>query len=250
MKLLLLGVAFIVIILTYFIYPIYRAIQISIGIQESAVPYEQSPENPTMKILVAGDSTGVGTGAESPEDSIAGRIGKDFPNASIENISENGITTEELRKKLDELADNNYDLIVIQIGANDVTKFTSKAKVSQEIKLVLDYAAAHASSVILLTAGNMGLSPVFKAPFSNYITSKTLMVREIFQSEAAARSSVKYVDLFKKAEDDTFSTDIDKYYADDNFHPSSEGYGVWYQDIQPLLKYFKITPHKSCNGTL
>ncbi len=196
------------------------------SIQNNAVPYEQHPDNPTMKILVAGDSTGVGTGAKSSKDSIAGRLGKDFPSADIRNISKNGITTEELRKKLDRLAEGQYDLIVVQIGANDVTKFTSKEKVAREIKLVLDYAGAHATSVILLTAGNMGLSPVFRAPFSNYITSRTLMVREIFQSEASVRPSVTYIDLFKEVEDDTFSKDIDKYYADDLFHPSSDGYGV------------------------
>lgn len=236
MKFVFLGAVFFALVSAYFLYPIYRAIQISLGIQEKAVAYQQFPDNPTMKILVAGDSTGVGTGASSPEESIAGRIGKDFPNASLRNISENGITTEELREKLERLDNSMYDLIVIQIGANDVTKFTPKTKIAREIKLVLGYAETHASSVILLTAGNMGLSPVFKAPFSNYITARTLVVREIFQSEAAARPSVTYIDLFKEAEDDTFSKDIDKYYADDLFHPSSEGYGVWYQDIQSILR--------------
>lgn len=236
MKLMLLGVVFIVILLAYFLYPIYRAIQISIKIQNETIPYEQSPANPTMRILVAGDSTGVGTGAEVPSDSIAGRIGKDFPNASIQNISENGITLEELRKTFGGLADSKYDLMVIQIGANDVVNFSSKKKVTKELELVLDYAEIHAASVVLVTAGNIGLSPVFKSPLSNFITARTLMVRDIFKREANERGLVKYVDLFKDAEDDIFSKDIEKYYAADFFHPSGAGYGVWYQEIQPHLK--------------
>lgn len=236
MKLILVAIAFIVLASLYLFYPILRAIQVSKGIQDASVPYEQHPENPTMRILVAGDSTGVGTGAESPRDSIAGRIGSDFPNADIQNISENGITLEVLKGKLFSLPEIKYDLIVIQIGANDVVKFTSKKKVTEELKLVLDYAEEHSTSVVLLTAGNIGLSPVFKWPLSKAISIRTLMVREIFQTEASERPTVDYVDLFKSAEEDIFSKDIYKYYAKDFFHPSGDGYEVWYQDVRKYIK--------------
>lgn len=61
------------------------------------------------------------------------------------------------------------------------------------------------------------------------------MVREIFMREASNRSKVQYVDLFESAENDVFNTDIDKYYAPDLFHPSSAGYGVWYEDVKKYL---------------
>lgn len=236
MKWLLISVILVTLVLVYFLYPIARAIRVSKDIEKNAIPYEQHPQDGTMRILVAGDSTGVGTGAEVSQDSIAGRIGKDFPTADIQNISENGITLEILRKKLDTLPESKYDLILIQIGANDVTSFTSKEKITEELTKVLDYAESHASSVVLVTAGNIGLSPVFKTPLSKVISARTLVVRDIFQKEADRRSSVNYVDLFKVAEDDIFSTDIKKYYAPDFFHPSSAGYEVWYQDIQTYLK--------------
>lgn len=235
MKLIIIIVVLLVIVLVYLLYPVAKAISISQTVQENAKAYEQHPTNPTMRILVAGDSTGVGTGARSPQDSIAGRIGSDFPGAHISNISENGITLEVLRNKLYSLPKTEYNLIVIQIGSNDVTSFTSKQKVAEELKLVLDYAEEHSEKVIVLTAGNIGLSPVFKFPLSNLITYRTLMVREIFMKEVGERSSVYYVDLFESADDDMFSTDIEKYYAPDYFHPSSEGYGVWYHSVKNFL---------------
>jgi len=235
MKLILLCIILLAFVLAYYIYPIFKAIQMSIEIEENTVAYEQHPENPSMRILVAGDSAGVGTGAENSEDSIAGRIGRDYPKADITNISENGITLEQLKSKLYALPESKYGLILLQIGANDATRFTSKEKVEKELALVLNYAELHSPSVIVVTAGNIGLSPVFKSPLSNLITSRTLMVREIFIREISERPGVQYVDLFESAENDIFSTDIDRYYAPDLFHPSGAGYGVWYEDIKKYL---------------
>jgi lysophospholipase L1-like esterase len=224
------------VVVLYFTYPLFHAIRVSKEIQQDAVPYEQHPENATMRILIAGDSTGVGTGATNPSDSIAGRIGKDFPNADITNISENGITLKELKNKLYAQPENVYDLVVLQIGANDITGFTSKRNIQSELEFVLNYAESHASSVVVLTAGNVGLAPVFRFPLSSILTSRTLMVKELFEKEAVNRASVTYVDLFKTAENEVFNTDIDRYYAKDRFHPSGEGYGEWYKDVRKTTK--------------
>lgn len=105
MKLIILSVLLLALILTYYIYPIVKAIKISKEVQKNIVAYEQHPLSPKMRILVAGDSTGVGTGADSPDDSIAGRIGSDYPEADIVNISENGITLEQSSMHYQKTAD-------------------------------------------------------------------------------------------------------------------------------------------------
>ncbi len=220
----------------YFGYPIYHSLEVSKVIQQASSPYEQHPSDPKMKILVAGDSTGVGTGAKIPMDSTAGRLGQDFPQADIKNISENGLKMEGLSKKLEILGSDHYDLILIQIGANDVTGLTGMNKVNTDLSLILDQAENHADRVIILTSGNIGNSPVFKAPLSYYISQRTLNLRKIFISEVAKRPKVNYVDLFQNANADIFLTDIHRYYAADLFHPSSDGYGLWYQAIQKVLR--------------
>ncbi|MEO6536822.1 MAG: SGNH/GDSL hydrolase family protein [Candidatus Paceibacterota bacterium] len=223
-------------IVIYFAYPLWRAIHVSKKIEEYTVAYEQHPNDPTLHILVAGDSTGVGTGASAAEDSTAGRIGKDFPNADIVNVSKNGITTEGLRVILDSMPNIRYDLIVIQIGANDVTSFAPEKQTAESLTQILDYAESHASSTVVLTAGNIGRSAVFKYPLSKLITSRTLTIRKMFQDEISKRSSVTFVDLFKNSVDETFNSDKNTYYAEDHFHPSSAGYGVWYQEIGPVIR--------------
>lgn len=233
MKLILIAIFLLLIVTAYLVFPIVKALMNHMTMAETK-PYEQ--QGSAIKILVAGDSTGVGTGASDSKDSIAGRTGQELPEASITNISENGLTLSELSKKLAAHSESGYDLVVLQIGANDVVGMTSMKNVAAELNRVLDQAEEKSNKVMVLTAGNIGLCPIFRWPLSALITARTLSVRKIFMNAAGSRENVEYVDLFENAKDDVFNTDIPKYYAKDRFHPSSDGYGVWFLKVRPVLK--------------
>lgn len=235
MKSFLIILAILILIALYYAYPLYKAAQITKEIESHTVPYEQNDIRAPMNILVAGDSTAYGVGAEKSQDSTAGLVGRRYPQASIENISKSGLRLEGLIAKIEGI-DREYDLAIIQIGANDVIHFTSLEKVDQELETVLNIVTSHSKKVILLTAGNIGLAPVFKAPLSNLVTHRTKQVRDIFMRKAAAYPTVSYIDLYKERGDDVFVKDIQKYYAADRFHPSAAGYMVWYREIEKLLK--------------
>ncbi len=220
----------------YYWHPVRQAVKISLEIIATTVPYEQRPENPTRKILIAGDSTAYGTGAKNSKDSIAGRIGAKYPDARITNVSVNGLRLEGLNELLEKQSGETYDLILFQIGANDVTGFTKRTDVRRELEKAVAFAEARASVVILVTAGNVGLAPIFKPPATQLLSWRTRVVREIFMEVAALRPAVTYVDLYVTKENDVFGTDIEKYYAADRFHPSGAGYGVWFTDIETVLE--------------
>lgn len=209
---------------------IARSIDISLGLIKVAKPYEQHPASPSMRILVAGDSTAVGVGS-APEFSIAGRIGKDEPNADITNIGVSGQRLEGLLIKLSTQKGNSYDLVVLQIGANDITGRTAYSDIQARLAQALTDARALAPKVVVMTSGDVGLAPVFKWPLSAYLSARTRAVRDIFITEASRHLGVTYVDLFAEKKDDVFLTDIPRYYAPDFFHPSAEGYGVWYSQF-------------------
>lgn len=219
----------------YVTYPIITAIHRSKEIEAHTIPYEQHFATSSMKILVAGDSTGVGTGAEDNQQSTAGRIGKDFPHADIKNISENGLKLEGLRNKLESLPDEQYDLIVIQIGANDIVGRTSYKEIESQLNDVLDISGGFSKKIVVLTSGNIGLSPVFKFPVSTFMMHRTRAVRDIFLDQIGDRAGIDYVDLFKNKEEDPFGKNVEHYYATDFFHPNGEGYGVWYEQMRPFL---------------
>ncbi len=213
---------------------IRSAISQSVDMIAHTVPYEQHPPSPNIKILVAGDSTAAGVGAPSAQ-SIAGRLGADLPAADIVNIGVSGIRLAALKENLAMHKDGNYDVLVLQIGANDVTGRTPYEDIRVELSDVLTLANTIASSTVVLTSGNIGLSPVFHFPVSSYLSERTREVRNIFMTEIAKHDNITYVDLFKERKDDVFLTDIKRYYATDLFHPSGEGYGVWYQEVGPRV---------------
>jgi len=132
-----------VILVLYSIYlflPLYRATRKSAVLQAQTTAYEQLSSNSDMKILVLGDSTGVGTGAGNPKDSTAGRLGRDYPNADIENISQNGLRLDGAVQKLENIKNEKFDLILIQIGANDITHFTKSKDTKERLSKLLNIA--------------------------------------------------------------------------------------------------------------
>ncbi len=235
MKLLALLIFLLVLVVAYHAYPFQKAIKLSKEIEEHTTPYEQHPTNPTMSILVAGDSTAVGTGAAKNEESTAGRLGAYYPNADITNLSENGLKLDGLEAKLKNIT-GKYDLALIQIGANDTVRLTRMKNIEKRIDAVLAHATERADKVIVLTSGNIGLSPVFKWPVSTLLSHRAKKVRNIYMSKITKYPTAKYVDLYKEKNEDIFAKDVHKYYAKDFFHPSGEGYAVWFDGVKKMIE--------------
>ena len=217
----------------YVIYPIYQAMNLST--MDHTPPFEQHPQNPNKSILVAGDSIAVGIGAIDPKESIAGRLGQQFPNADIINLGVSGARLKDLLSVLHKQNKKQYDLIVLQIGGNDITHFTPYNTIRSELAEVISLSNEMSPKTIILTSGNIGSAPMFHWPLSAILTDRTLKVRAIFIEEIAKNRAVSYIDLFKDPKDDPLAKNTKKYYAQDRFHLSGDGYGIWYLSIQKLL---------------
>lgn len=234
MKIVLYCIVFLFISTFFYGYPIYSSLKKTKNIEIKTTKYQQNPHDVALHFLVAGDSTGVGTGAAESTQSTAGLLGQMYPTAIITNISENGLKLADVAEKLS-LITENYDLILLQVGANDIIGFTQYDTIEQELQEILSIATKHSKKVIVITSGNIGLSPVFRFPLSNFITNRTRKVREIFIKTIIKYPNVQYVDLFQNKENDVFHKNISKYYAHDLFHPSSEGYNYWFKKIKEVL---------------
>lgn len=202
----------------------------------SAHPYVQAPANIDQHILVAGDSTGVGVGAQAG-DSVAGRLGSMFPNASIENVSVSGLRVEGLLEILSThiSATSTYDVILLMIGANDTIGFTGKEELRTHLRQVFALASEHGKQVYVMSSGDVGGVPLFLFPLSSIFTSRTKMVRSVFMEEVKKYPNITYVDLFVDEVNDVFQKDALRYYAEDSFHPSKEGYGLWFGKLEEAI---------------
>lgn len=219
---------------------VQRLVARSAILAEGAVPFERQLSPAAPKVLFAGDSTGVGVGALDPALSVAGRYAADFPNWTVTNVSVSGSLTADLIPILRSLPDHLFQRIIIQIGGNDIVRFSPLAQLGQDIETVLR--EAHrisdrvAGEVFLLTAGNVGNAPIFPRPFTSIWTRRTLAVRAIFMA-AAEKTGTTYIDLFiERPESDPFALLPYRYHATDLFHPSAAGYGLWYTQLRQAVE--------------
>ena len=204
------------------------------GVSYDQLPYNRRVPGAELKILFLGDSTAVGTGADDNRHSTAGYFGQDFPLAEITNISQNGKKIQELLTELNTQTFGKYDLVVIQIGGNDIMKLTPFKNIESDLVSVIERAKTIGRYVVILHSGNVGIAPIFHWPFDVIMTNRSRKVREIYMRQAKAHG-VMYVDLFSEREGDLFLKDVKRYYSADSLHPSGDGYRWWYERIRGTL---------------
>lgn len=199
-------------------------------------PYEQTITD-APAIVILGDSTGYGTGATNNTQTIAGRIGTDFPTYTVVNISKNGRTIGELKQALAaEIQLPQAALILLQIGGNDILQKHDAATVARELQELFALAQAKAGEVVMLSSGNVGTAAAYVGtPDAAKYDALSREFRDMFMAEAT-QAKVVYVDLFTEPEADVFYLEPELYLSIDGLHPSDAGYGVWYQSLAPVLK--------------
>ena len=200
-------------------------------IAEASRPFERVDPAAAHRILVVGDSTGVGTGAARPEDSVAGRIAGEFPGIEVVNRARNGATARQVLGQLESVSASGFDIVLVQVGGNDILRFTGLGELRDTLREVLKTAVEKGRAVIFISTGNAGLAPAFFPPVSWLYTFRTRQARAIFM-DIAQETGARYVDLFRERGNELFLGDPERYYSADYLHPGPEGYRVWYEEMK------------------
>ena len=222
-----------VIFVAYHLVRFRSLINTGVALSDAAHPFERLKADPKMRILVMGDSTAVGTGVIDPNDSTAGRLGAYYPDAELVNLGVNGLRVAGLVEKIKNV-EGKFDLVLIQIGGNDITHRTQIADVERDLRVVLAKAKTLAPKVLLLHTGNLGAAPIWPPIIGPYMVHRTMMIRDLYL-RVAPELGVIYVDLYGAGVDTIFAKDLVRYYATDSFHLSGAGYGVWFDVIKQSL---------------
>ncbi len=209
---------------------ITRLVKISANLVKEARPFERAEG--VRNALILGDSTAVGVGADSPEDSVAGRL-SEFFDARIENYAQSGATIADMGTQLSKATQTTYDLILIQVGANDVIRFHSLSEAERELDSFLENAATHSKRTVLLTGGRIGEASFFPRIVSFVWTFRANALRVRF-IEIAKKYDTSYVDLYNTA--DPFMSDPLRYYASDGLHLTGDGYEFWFEEIRKTIE--------------
>lgn len=190
-------------------------------------PLQHTPANPALRLLIVGDSTAVGTGASSPQTSLAGLLAREYPRLRIDNRAADGAKFDDVVGQLG--GNDRFDLVLIQAGGNDVIRLRNMDAVGADIERVLTLAKARADRVILMPAGNVGNAPFFYPPVSWWMSSRARALHAVVR-DAAQRHGAVYVNLYKDKASDPFAQQPELN-AVDGLHPSDAGYRVWFTEL-------------------
>jgi lysophospholipase L1-like esterase len=124
---------------------------------------------------------------------------------------------------------------LLQIGGNDVVRFTNTKKLRTDLRDVLAESKKRGDKVVVMSNGDVGNAPAFGPVLSFIYHIHTQTVRAIFIEETT-RAGVLYVDLYEPKASDPFAEKPLLYHAADGFHPSSAGYGLWFSKLSGVLK--------------
>lgn len=195
----------------------------------NARAFERATRAPRARVLVLGDSTGVGVGADQPEFSLAGLIAADFSNVDIVNACRSGAKVADVLElvRTDPWERRRFDLILVHAGGNDVLYGTPLHNLARDADAVLQIVATLGRRVVWLGPPNLGTLPLFLSPVSWWMTQRSRKVCRIL-ADATARHGAAFVSFFREKGDDPCTEDPQRFFAADGFHPSTEYYRYAY----------------------
>ena len=200
----------------------------SVELARQSEPLQASPVGAMASLLIAGDSTAVGTGATSAASSVAGLIARDHPGLRIVNRAQDGARFADIAGQLE--ADERFDAVLVMGGGNDVIRLTRKEALAQNIARVVQLAAARAPLVVIMPPGNVGNAPFFMPPLSWLMARRSRTLHGLVRQSAADHGAI-YVNLYKNKAEDPFTQRPDELNARDGLHPSDAGYRLWYDAL-------------------
>jgi lysophospholipase L1-like esterase len=187
-------------------------------------------------ILILGDSTGVGVGAALPEESIAGLLAADFPDADIVNVSESGARVSDTVEQASGCiaAGLHFDVAVLHVGGNDVVRATPTDKLAEGCEQLMLGLARLAHRTVWLGPPNLGIAPLFPPPYSWVMAARSRAASAVF-ARSAARHKVPFVDFSAPVHARHFGRRRRQHFASDGFHPNSSSYRYGYAVARQAL---------------
>lgn len=192
---------------------------------------EAHPQEPAATLVVLGDSTGVGVGADDPAESVAGRIAAAHPGLRIRNYAVSGAEACHLAAQLDRHGDGPIDIALIQCCANDVRNRVPVEEVERDLEAVVARCRARGAFVAIMPGCNFSHAPFFRPLVAPPRYTRRAMRLHAMIHQVAERHGAVYVDLFDMDASHDFFRQGRRYFCADGLHPSGEGYRVWFERL-------------------
>ena len=187
-----------------------------------------------VRITWLGDSTASGVGASSVDAALPRQVAAalDRP-IELTVLAVSGATVADVRDDQVGRVPAGTDLVVVDVGSNDVVQLTRAGDFRDRYEAVLARLPDTAEAV-LLGVPDMGSPTRLPQPlrFIAGVRGGTLD-REV--AALAGDRGLEYVDIAGRT-GPAFRRDPDRYLAADRYHPSDAGYGLWAEATLPAVR--------------
>ena len=233
MKLFISTVTILVIIILYYALTVRHKIAISKKIVQATMPFDMITSDKTKSVLVLGDSTAYGVGANNKDESVPGLFSKKVEATYVENYAVSGAVVKDLRSQIAQAKSDKYDYVLVQIGGNDIVAGHDPGQTTEELGQILKTLPAH-TKLVVICCGSVGDVTIIPWFFRSYYANLTLQYHTEFGKVIPQIGGI-YVNLYDEPSVNPFLKYPEIYLAKDEFHPSTKGYELWFKKIEKIL---------------
>lgn len=186
-----------------------------------------------LRILVTGDSAAAGVGVDQQTDALAGQIVHHLQDSFYcewELHAKSGFTSKDIYQYLEILPQSTFDIAVVSIGANDVTKPLLLSQWNKRMdalhQILKDKFGV--KYVIYTPLPPMHLFPAIPQPLRYFLGQTVQQFNHVLNKKFAQQSdsTVLTMDIPFDAE----------FMASDGYHPSAAGYRIWAATVAEIVK--------------
>lgn len=194
---------------------------------------------PHLRYVVMGDSTALSQGGDYSQgyavksaEFLAQTHRVTWTNTAISGSRAAGVRYKQLPRALR----FRPDVVLIAVGANDVTHFTAYAKVEKHLAAIIDMLRLHNPRVKIVLTGSpdMGSIPRFPRPVRWLAAWRTRRLNEAVV-KLANREQVNFAPIAAKT--GPYFRKHPEMFAADKFHPNTLGYERWVPIIIEALRF-------------
>ena len=183
-----------------------------------------------LDVVWLGDSTATGVGTVAVEQSMAYRVAEGLTSrpTTLTILAVSGAEVGEVvADQLPELAATGADVVFVSVGANDVTALTRARSFRSAYRDLLDRigSALPAAEVVLVGIPDIGTAPRLAVPLRQIAGARGAQLDDVI-ADLADDHLAQHIDLAARTSR-TFSSDPDRYFSDDGYHPGPAGHEVW-----------------------
>lgn len=181
-------------------------------------------DGPGLRLLIVGDSSAAGVGAPTQDAALSGRLVAELGRryrVAWRLEARTGATTGTALDSLSRLDPERFDVAVIALGVNDVTRLVPRRVWAARQAKLHDLLSDRFGAARIVASGlpPMGQFPLLPQPLRWVLGAHAARLDTALADMAPRRTGLVHVPM-----DMPFDP---RYVAEDGFHPSPAGYAEW-----------------------